>query len=904
MSSSPVSEVTPGDKIPTEEFEMAAPTSSPEPTTDRHAQRVKAFLAQIDANDGWEAEAARFQKETNQQVEANLKKNMIGMGRLDLRLTFQQNEFNKRTPQPTAINAFFFSTQYGKEIRNESVGEAVTLLMSRHTLTTQLTQSSTANPMPLITWNDEGPPPSLVDGAHRCLLARSKIIKPIQGYIERAQFLITHPNTPIEFVGHLRHWKVKWEKELEQAAHWVAIVYDRDSLMEDENAAEQIVRLCGNKRMFVKPDTEANKILTLLPRLSTCPEADFEDRLASLAAEIQDAKENYRLKEVLKNGRLVRTLLLIEDVPWLWTNPDEWLLMTHLRFVATHSEGVLSVLITAAYRQLAWIASSHAQKLPPYEDHLAMSVDAQKANYVSALQNYRHVLGYWPSHLMDEADRVYTSTIGRKAVLQLFGAHPDRHPARCKAWNDHLTEYFTSLEKSWVDLSTDMDEDEKRLMYDMLKAMQYLRHSRLLHYFGDVMYGRNVMPLLTSSFLRDLVYLMSPTNEKDNRSVLAWKEAWISLTGAEEWRTVVSTEDGLLGHGVVAMNNKYTRLALDNPRNSETIAIQRTRVFLENRLAGFQKTMQLYLEHSDTFRLTKRLPIAHTEEYASALGGQLLVVWLKPPASGSITREDMLKVSEGGSLSPAERNFMENVYAMLYNSEANWQSPTRQRASDHREALVKDILYVLIRLQWWNYLFMNPSTYRMRHEWLSVAGSPPSSWYKLGKGMKGWDVENTEEHDRDALVAHTVIRDQLSLSKTMHEVDKVFSRSDIANYVVERTDVVGQTSTMRVLDDTILRGLNYIAAGTFKMQYIREQKIQNPDFDEQDCTEEWAIGEVKKRGKWRDEPTKPSERSAHWKSLHRQMAVLLGEIEEGAVKRPAEDDQASKKKVKKQRTKK
>ncbi|KAF9020844.1 hypothetical protein BDZ89DRAFT_261022 [Hymenopellis radicata] len=182
--------------------------------------------------------------------------------------------------------------------------------------------------------------PSLIDGLHRCLMMRSKVIQPLQKRIRNAEQIIRNLGNNHNLVRTMRVSKAKLEKKLEEKAYWITDVYDRDGIMEDDNASEQIIRLVGNKRLFVKPDTDANKILTMIHHLNECAREEFDTKLRLFRTQISDYSQKFRFKEVLDNPRLVRTLALLSDLEWMWAEPDVWMVMTHLRYVASHSEGV------------------------------------------------------------------------------------------------------------------------------------------------------------------------------------------------------------------------------------------------------------------------------------------------------------------------------------------------------------------------------------------------------------------------------------------------------------------------------------------------------------------------------------------------------------------------------------
>ncbi|KAF9020843.1 hypothetical protein BDZ89DRAFT_260856 [Hymenopellis radicata] len=499
---------------------------------------------------------------------------------------------------------------------------------------------------------------------------------------------------------------------------------------------------------------------------------------------------------------------------------------------------------------------------------------------------------------MNEADKIYRSCIGGQSFLQLFGAHKKRHPVRWNSWQALLNDYFTAIETKWLEIATSDASVDEREVQNMLKAMTYIYRSKMLQHTKNVMSGPLALPLLTPSVMKDLLLLFTPRNEKDSNEVASWKEAWTAITGAEEFRTVVCIDDMRLGHGVVGMNNKYSRFTFEDSADCDDIPWRRSSVFLQNRHAGFQHLMALAQQHRTTYGLGKRVAYDKCGDYACRMSRtnvatligcieDVVEQWVKGTDTTPAKTMDQLtmhKIIDTHSLSENEAEYMEIVWAMLTNSESAWRSLVVGRQP---KELIRDIFHVLGRLQWWNRAFSEPAIYRFRHEWLKIAAGgrtqEPISWYPMEKGPEGWDDVNTEAHDRLALEINKHFQDDLAISKSFHHIRTILEKSEAANYCFDAVDDLGETAEYQVLDETIAQGLNYINAGLFKMKHIRNEKIKDPLFDERTCNEVWAIAETKKAGQWIESSTKPSERNTHWNRFTERMATELGEHSRGVL---------------------
>lgn len=156
---------------------------------------------------------------------------------------------------------------------------------------------------------------------------------------------------------------------------------------------------------------------------------------------------------------------------------------------------------------------------------------------------------------------------------------------------------------------------------------------------------------------------------------------------------MVDSEDPILGHGAVAMSNRYLRLSLDNPDDSAILPFLRADVFLKHRLGGFVQLVTLMYQNLDRYCLRKMSN--QLNDYLPALRSgtnihrlqtcveTLLKYWIKESVSvDGVPEKSVITLSESRAMmrndsvwlcvTSSESWYLTVIFAMLANSEALW----------------------------------------------------------------------------------------------------------------------------------------------------------------------------------------------------------------------------------------
>lgn len=364
-----------------------------------------------------------------------------------------------------------------------------------------------------------------------------------------------------------------------------------------------------------------------------------------------------------------------------------------------------------------------------------------------------------------------------------------------------------------------------------------------------------IPPLLTSSFVHDLVHMLTP-DEKNTDGALAWKAAWTTvssirpvvvmkakltvghaqLTCSGEWSTLVEVDDPILGHGAVNMSNRYLRLALNNPDDSAILPFLRANVFLKHRLGGFLRLECFMYENLDKYSLRKMA--TKLEDYAPALEPgisidriaicveTLLKQWMKLPVSGTMQKQEitlgkareMMKTNVAwAEVTQDESWYLTVIFAMLSNSEAMLHKySSSRRASLYRSSLTKKLIYALVRYTCNRYAFQYPAAYHLRHDWNNIATRTTvpvlSSWDGIVVGPKNWEILMTEAEEELLAREYNDLHEVVALQREQKTLEKFLFNSRLAKYTFVRTGADGAEELVEELDELFVQGINMMRA--------------------------------------------------------------------------------------------
>lgn len=200
----------------------------------------------------------------------------------------------------------------------------------------------------------------------------------------------------------------------------------------------------------------------------------------------------------------------------------------------TKTHQIWTPIVESLWRQLRWLLSPSVLLLMPFSDFQNQSKEAQKLELKRIRTDATpHVpLESMPVWVMEAADRAYQEVIGSYNTRYLFGSNAGRHPERTAKWAELIKVYSEKAAGYIKALLKKHGCRDSPILLSLPDSIRYLLETNFVRRTPSVFGVRfdTTPPLLTPSFMKDLVYIVTPVNEKATEEVQAWKLSWTAVS--------------------------------------------------------------------------------------------------------------------------------------------------------------------------------------------------------------------------------------------------------------------------------------------------------------------------------------------------------------------------------------
>lgn len=191
-------------------------------------------------------------------------------------------------------------------------------------------------------------------------------------------------------------------------------------------------------------------------------------------------------------------------------------------------------LVESLWRQLRWLLSPSVLRLKPYSEFQNLAKDERKTELKKIREEANpHVpLVSMPIWAMEAADNIYQEVIGSYNTRYLFGSSAERHPERTEKWNKLIKIYMERLTTHLEALLKEHGCGSNAILSKLPDSLRYLLGTNFVRRTPSAFGVRfdTTPPLLTPSFMKDLIYIVTPINEKATEEVQAWKLGWTAVS--------------------------------------------------------------------------------------------------------------------------------------------------------------------------------------------------------------------------------------------------------------------------------------------------------------------------------------------------------------------------------------